>query len=112
MEKEFDNELQELMTAPEPVTDATGVEMDEWCFTNDKSNPAIRHLFRMFYESVMSNKIGVMHALNTETNKIETIIVGIELSPAKEVMTWPIAKVLTEEQQGCYKAPDGSGNYL
>lgn len=104
-------EMQQLMAEPEPVTDANGVEMDEWCFTNDKSNPAIRHLFRMFYESTFSNKLGVMHALNTEDNKVQTLIVGVENTP-DGVITWPLAKILTEEEQGKYKAPDGNGNFI
>jgi hypothetical protein len=104
--------MEQLMQPAEAVVDPTGIEMTEWTFTNDKTNPAISHLFRMFHESVFANKLGVMHALNTEDNKVQTLLVGVEITEDKQVITWPIAKILTEEEQGKYKAPDGNGNYL
>ncbi len=85
-------------------------EMEEWVFTNDKSNPMIRQLFHLFYNSVFKNKLGLMHALHEPTKEVHTILVGVEITP-EGVVTWPIAKILTEDQQGQYKAPDGEGNY-
>lgn len=112
---ELDQALQNMeaqMEKAEAPVDPAGREVDELTFTNDKTNPAISHLFRMFYQSVFENKLGVMHALNTVDNKVQTIIVGVEITPDNEVITWPLAKILTEEEQGVYKAPDGNGNYL
>lgn len=89
-----------------------GVEMVEWIYSNDKSdkNP-IRQLFHLFYDGVFKNRIGLMHCLNTETKEIDTVIVGIQTTD-KGVGTWPLARVLTEDEQGKYLAPDGHGSYL
>lgn len=86
-------------------------EMFEWTFSNDKSNNAIRQLFHMFYQIVFDNKLGLMHALNTESDKVETLIVGVEQTP-NGTACWPIAKILTEEEQGKYKSPDGNGGWV
>lgn len=95
------------------VTEAehpTGLEMAEWVFTNDKTNPAIRNLFHIFYTSVFMNKLGLMTALHEPTGVIHTLIVGVD-TKGDEVITWPLARVLTEDEQSTYKAPTGDGNY-
>lgn len=88
-----------------------GLEMDEWVFVNEKENLAPRQLFHMLYESVFKNKLGVMNALNTTDGKVYTLIVGVEQTK-DGVVTWPLAKLLTEQEQDQYKAPTGDGNYL
>lgn len=85
--------------------------MVEWTFSNDKENPAIRQLFHLLYNGVFKNKVGVMHALNKETDVVETLIVGIDVTDGN-VAAWPIAKLLTEEEQGKYLSPDGNGSYV
>lgn len=111
--KELVQEVEQLLQKePEPIISPEGVEMEEWVFVNDKTNPGPRHLFHLLYESVFRNKLGVMHAYNTKDNKVHTVIVGVEVHPEKGVLTWPIAKLLTEEEQGNYKAPDGNGNWI
>lgn len=108
------NEITEAVLSQLEVKEAehpTGIEMDEWVFTNDKTNPAVRNLFHMFYESVFRNKLGIMHALDPETELVSTLIVGVEVTP-DGVITWPLAKILTEDEQVKYKSPDGQGNYV
>ena len=75
----------------------------EYVFTTDTSNHAIRQLFHMFYSAVFANKIGIMHATNTETGEIETVLVGLERTDAENIATWPIARILTEEEQQKYE---------
>jgi hypothetical protein len=87
------------------------VEMTEYVFTNDKNNPMIRQLFRMFYYSMLENKLGLMHARKKGTNKVHTIIVGVE-ETEEGTITWPIAKILTEEEHSLYLAPDGNGGFI
>jgi hypothetical protein len=87
-----------------------GMEMEEWVFTNDKTNPMVRQLFHLLYESAFKNKLGVMHAKLKDKDEVHTLIVGVEYTD-EGVITWPIAKILTEEQQSEYLAPDGNGNY-
>lgn len=89
-----------------------GIEMQEWCFTNDKTNPAIRQLFHVLHESVFKNKLGVMHAKFKGKPEVHTLIVGVEVLPTGEVLTFPLAKLLTADEQDSYMAPDGEGNYL
>lgn len=93
-----------------------GIELEEWVFTNDKTNPALPSLFHMLYDSTYKNKLGVMHALSKSDNKIHTLIVGVELIPhgngEAQIACWPIAKLLTEEEQGDYLTPDGHGNFF
>lgn len=88
-----------------------GIEMTEWIFTNDKTNEAIRQLFHGFYNGAFANKIGLMHAYNSETENVETIIVGVE-NGEDGVKLFPLAKVLDGEEIAVYKAPDGNGGYL
>lgn len=87
-------------------------EFTEWTFTNDKTNPLIRQMFHMLYQGVFGNTIGVMHAFNSKTEKVDTLIVGLSLDEDNNVITWPMARVLTEEEQDNYLAPDGNGNWV
>lgn len=94
-----------------PIQDQNGVEMQEWVWTNDPRNPMLRQLVRMLYYSVFENKIGLMHAKVKGEDMIHTLIVGVEETP-EGIATWPIAKILTEDEQNKYLAPDGEGNYI
>lgn len=91
--------------------DLDGNYMDEFTFTNDRQNPMLTQLFRMLYTSVFKNKIGLMHAKVKGKDEVHTVIVGVELTP-EGILTWPLAKILTEEEQDLYMAPDGEGNYV
>ena len=88
-----------------------GIEMTEWVFSNDKAGEGIRKLFHMFMNSVFANKVGLVHALNTENDEIQTLIVGVEPQEGG-VALWPLAKILTEAEQKMYKTPDGNGGWL
>jgi hypothetical protein len=89
-----------------------GIQMAEWCFSNDKTNPHIRQLFHMFYNSVFANKLGLMHARVKGTEDVETILVGVEVRPDGGMLTYPLAKLLTPDEQNQYEAPDGNGGYI
>lgn len=96
-------------TPPEEFEDV--IMKDELVFTNDKADMMVRQMFHMLYQMTYDNKIGLMHALNEETGKVETLIVGTARNE-EGFACFPIAKVLTDEEQGRYKSPDGNGNYL
>ena len=89
-----------------------GIEMEEWTFTNDKTNPAIRQMFHLLHQSTFKNKLGIMHAKLKEKDEVHTLIVGVEVTDDGQVFTFPIAKVLTEAEQNNYLAPDGKGGFL
>ena len=88
-----------------------GKEMIEWTFSNDKTNPHIRQLFHLLMNSAFFNKLGVMHAKVKDQDEVHTLIVGVQVTE-NGTATWPIAKLLTEEEQSNYMAPDGNGNYI
>lgn len=108
---EIDQALEVMNGEVQEAKHPDGKEMTEWVFTNDKTNPHIRQLFHLLMNSAFFNKFGLMHALVKDTNEVHTIIVGVEETP-EGVATWPIAKILTEEEQGQYQAPDGHGSYI
>lgn len=113
MSEEITTDIQDILDVSQElpaVEHPTGIEMTEWVFTNDKTNPAIRNLFRMFHETVFTNKLGLMHAKVKDEDIIHTLLVGIQETP-EGVLTWPIAKILTEDEQNKYVAPNGVGGY-
>lgn len=113
MESNTDKDLlAELMPEVTEVSHPDGHEMQEWVFTNDKTNPAPRGLFRMLHMSAFQNKLGIMHALDPESHKVVTLIVGVDQDDTGSVICWPLAKVLTEDEQKVFKSPDGNGNYI
>lgn len=101
----------ELFPEFEPAKHPDGLEMTEWVFMNEKENPSPRQLFHLLYKSVFLNKLGIMNALNTSDGRVYTLIVGVDQVDG-EVVTWPLAKLLTEYEQNLYKAPDGNGNFV
>lgn len=95
--------------APEVVA-PDGKPLVEHVYTNDPANPYPSMIFRMVHEAAYKNLLGVMHALDKDTGKVVTLIVGME--PTKQgTHMWPLAKILTEEEYAKYLAPDGDGGY-
>jgi hypothetical protein len=88
-----------------------GIEMQEWVFVNDKTNPAPRQIFHMFHDGAFKNKLGIMHAKLKDSDVVHTVIVGIEVNE-EGVFCFPIAKILSSEEQGAYMAPDGAGGWV
>ncbi len=80
-------------------------------FSNDKSNPFPSKQLEMFYRAVIANKVGIMHAKNVETDAIETLLIGFE-QDAGELITYPLAKILSGDELNLYLPPDGEGGYL
>jgi hypothetical protein len=99
-----------------PAEHPEGLELQEWVFTNDKTNPMLTHLFQLLHDSAYKNKLGIMHAKLKKDDVVHTLIVGVELIPAgkgeAQVICWPIAKILTEAEQEEYMTPDGDGNWF
>lgn len=100
--------LEEIPEAVHP----DGEPLMEYVYTNDHKNPMLPQLFHFLYQATFDNKVGVMHALNRETKKVHTLIVGVETLPDGQIMCVPVAKLLTAEEQNLYCAPDGVGGYV
>lgn len=80
-------------------------------FTNDKGNPFAIKQLELFYQCVLASKVGLMHAKNSETGAIETLLVGVEQGP-NGIISYPLAKILDETDLNLYLPPDGDGGYL
>lgn len=87
------------------------VELVEYIFTNDKTNPFAKQILHLVYDAAFKNLIGVMQAKHKPTNMIHTLLVGLERSEDGGVNTYPLARILSQEEQSEYLAPDGHGNY-
>ncbi len=95
----------------EPVEHPNGGLLKEFVFVNDKTNPAVRNLFHMFHRAAFTNQLGFMVAKHEPTGDITTLIVGVDQT-GDTLQMWPLARVLTEEEQTNYKVPDGNGSYV
>jgi hypothetical protein len=106
-------EMLEFMESElKPVEHPGGIEMREWAFSNDPTNPMPRHLFHLFMKGAFANKIGIMNAKLKGTDEIHSIVVGVQINEDGTVATWPLAKIFDQEEQDLYAAPDGEGNYI
>lgn len=111
MIEESDKDILSSLENPVPeVESPDGGKLIEHIYTNDKTNPAPSMVFRMFHQAAFKNKLGVMHALDKETGKVATLLVGMEYTKEGTQM-WPLAKILTEGEYDRYLAPDGDGGY-
>ena len=88
-----------------------GSPLFEHVYTNDPRNPMLPRLFHFLHDAMYKNKVGIMHAYNSKSKQVHTLIVGVEVRD-DQVYTMPIAKILTAEEQENYHAPDGQGNWL
>jgi hypothetical protein len=88
-----------------------GTKFNLHVFTNDKQNPLAIKQLEMFYQATLGSRIGLMHAKNTATGKIDTLLVGVDYAE-DGVNTYPLAKLLGEEDMNVYLPPDGEGGYI
>lgn len=110
--KDEKNNVVPLFKEIEPAEHPDGGELEEFIYTNDPNNPMLPRLFHFLYDTVFKNKLGVMHALNKETMKVSTLIVGVETAEDGTIMCLPMAKLLTAEEQELFCAPNGMGGFV
>lgn len=82
-----------------------------YTFANHSPAEELNGLLRMFYSAAFGNKIGIMQALNTETNLEEVVLVGINEVDGEHKHVFPLAVVLKAEDVDKYVAPDGEGGW-
>lgn len=83
-------------------------------FTNHKDAQnlgLLQGLLKMFYHVVLTNRLAIMQAKNSETGKEEIVLVGIEQN-GEGINAFPLAAPLSAEDVARYIAPDGSGGWL
>jgi hypothetical protein len=84
-----------------------------YMFTNDaKQGYLLQQLLDMYYRGAYSNTIGIMSALNTETEETELLIVGVSHDEEGLTNTFPLARILTPQEVEKYRGPDGKGGWL
>lgn len=111
-EIEIKDELSALIDGSvEEAQPPEGIEFTEWVFANEK-NPALRQLFHSFYQGAFQNRIGLAHCKNSETGKLETLLVGVNPTESGAQL-FPLAVVITEEEHATkWLSPDGVGGYV
>ena len=92
--------------APKPV------ELLMHIFSNQGHDAPAQSLLGLFYEGAMMNTIGIMRALNVDTNTEELLLVGVEQHDANNSSVYPLAKILDKGNLTRYKSPDGKGGWF
>ena len=87
-------------------------EFSEFVFTNDKTNTFPQNILHLFYTLVQEKYVGIMHAKHEPSGDIHTVLVGLEYDEAGGVSLMPMAKILSQQEQEEYLAPDGNGGYI
>ena len=83
-------------------------------FSNDKSPENIgtmQGVLKMAYHVVLTNKLAVMQAKNTERGQLELILVGVDQNE-NGVSCYPLVTPIKAEDVSKYLAPDGQGGWL
>lgn len=91
-----------------------GQEAVLFTFTNDKSNEnmgVLQGLLKMVYHTVLTNRLGVMQAKNSETGEQEVVLVGVEQN-GDSLNCYPLFSPIKAEDVAKYVAPDGQGGWL
>lgn len=84
-----------------------------YMFTNDRqASWRLQPFLDMLYRGAFENTLGIMEALNKETDEVELLIVGIEHNDNGTTSNIPIARVLDINLAAKYLAPDGKGGWL
>lgn len=86
-------------------------DVNLYIFSNDPNEQGTMQILQMFYRGAFENTIGIMRAKNTTTGKIESILVGVEISP-EGTKTYPLAKVYDPSDVLTLVSPDGKGGFF
>lgn len=95
-------------------TESAGQEVQLLAFSNDKTPEhldVLRGLLKMVYHTVLTNRLAVMEAKNTETGETEVILVGVEQN-GSGMNCYPLFRPITDTDATKYAAPDGSGGFV
>ncbi len=76
----------------------------------NETPPMAEELLKTLYTATFDNQIGLMYAKNKETDQVEGILVGLQVS-GDDFNCFPLAKILTSEEAIKYLAPDRKGGW-
>lgn len=102
----------DIIESVDRLANGKEVELIEWVFSADVKNPFPAQILHMFYEIVSTNKLGIMQAKSTLTGNVDNILVGIDRNDEGELVTYPMARLLTDKELGTYLAPRGDGTFI
>ena len=91
-----------------------GQEAVLFTFTNDKNEynmNMLKGLLKMVYHTVLTNRLGIMQAKNSETGEPEVVLVGVEQN-GDSLNCYPLFSPIRAEDVGKFAAPDGQGGWL
>lgn len=91
-----------------------GQEAVLFTFTNDKNEynmNMLSGLLKMVYHTVLTNRLGIMQAKNSETGEQEVVLVGVEQN-GDSLNCYPLFSPIRAEDVAKYVAPDGQGGWL
>lgn len=97
--------------APEAEQAAEAAEVTLYTFSNHSPAPELESLLAMFYKGAVDNQLGIMQALNSETNAEELLLVGVTVDNGN-THCYPLCTLLKAEDVPRYKAPDGKGGWF
>lgn len=84
-------------------------------FSNHKDDKqqmgVLQGLLKMVYHTVLTNRLAVMQAKNSETGEEELVLVGVE-QDGNSINAFPLFLPLKAEDVAKYIAPDGNGGWL
>lgn len=111
MTEEASNVIQ-FPTREELAKRLEGLQFNEYIFTNDKTNPYLQQILHAFYDGVLNNRLGVMHAKVAGTDTIATLLVGLVPSSDGTTGCYPLARILNDADTNEYLPPDGNGGWV
>lgn len=91
-----------------------GQEAVLFTFTNDKSAEnmgVLQGLLKMVYHTVLTNRLGIMQAQNSETGEPEVVLVGVEQN-GDSLSCYPLFSPIRAEDVAKFAAPDGKGGWI
>ena len=91
-----------------------GQEAVLFTFTNDKGPEnmgVLQGLLKMVYHTVLTNRLGIMQAKNSETGEQEVVLVGVEQFDTG-LSCYPLFSPIRAEDVAKYVAPDGKGGWV
>lgn len=101
--------MSSIIEFPQPAVE-NEVELVEYVFTNDHTNPYPQQILHLLYDSVFKNLVGIMQAKHRTTGDVHTLLVGLEKAE-DGINTYPLARILSLDEQSEYLAPDGKGGF-
>ena len=101
--------MSNIIEFQQPVAE-NEVELVEYVFTNDHANPYPQQILHLIYDYVFKNLVGIMQAKHKTSGAVHTLLVGLEKAE-EGVNTYPLARILSLEEQNEYLGPGGKGGF-